>query len=209
MAECRVAAGCFLCAPESDLVFFDGLEAFALAGLGPVVPYYSVVACKAHVPSASDAQRDGIGVIDVLRRVVGEFNRQGKRCIIAEHGRVPVCAERIGHERHCYHAHLLVFPGVAMPTLDVSPMFGRVRHYHDLVEALTEAPNSGEYYLLSDNLEATLTYSEPLAVPRQFLRSLLAAEVGRPELADWRQNPARNAAVDYASALRRSFGRRA
>lgn len=199
------ARGCFLCAPDPELIFVRDANTFALAGLGPVVPYYSLVASTAHVPSASDGQSEGINLVAAVRRVVAGFNARGMQCVIAEHGRVPVCAERVGQERHCYHAHLLVFPGADLPTLDVSSMFGQVRRYSSIEDGLSNAPAHGEYYLLSDNTGATVVHSQPRYVPRQFLRSLLAAEVGRPELADWRKTPARQSALDYAVQLRRFF----
>src|SRR5438046_6805643 len=62
---------CFLCEPSRDLVFFACDDFFALAGLGPVVDGYSVLAAKTHLKSMADMpsqlaqKRDA--VVQVLR----------------------------------------------------------------------------------------------------------------------------------------------
>ena len=45
---------CFLCSPSEDLQFFESENFFALAGLGPVVDGYCVIAAKAHSRSMAD-----------------------------------------------------------------------------------------------------------------------------------------------------------
>ena len=45
---------CFLCEPSRDLVFLDRKGFIALAGLGPLVSGYSLIAAKAHVRSMAD-----------------------------------------------------------------------------------------------------------------------------------------------------------
>lgn len=200
------AHGCFLCEPDQELVFLRGEDSIALSGLGPIVPHYGVVASRAHIPSAADAQRAGLNIAATARRLVEAFNARDMRCVVAEHGRVPVCAERIGQERHCYHAHLLVFPGAKLPDMDVTAIFGSTNTYPTFDEALRHAPVDGEYYLLSDNLEETIVHTVPHGVPRQFLRALIAANEGRPELADWRAYPDQEIALKYAAELRKLFG---
>ena len=45
---------CFLCAPLKDLIFARCDSAFALTGLGPILPGYTVVAATQHSASAAD-----------------------------------------------------------------------------------------------------------------------------------------------------------
>lgn len=206
MTEEQAVRGCFLCEPDRLLVFSRTAECVAMCGLGPVVPYYSLVATNAHIRSASDAIREGVDILAAVKHVVSGFNARGFECIIAEHGRVPVCAERIGHERHCYHAHMLIFPDARWPTIDVEHIFHKTYIFNDMEAALIGAPVNNEYYLLSRNLEKTVLYCEPKAAPRRFLRALVASEEGVPEKADWRINPDREAALGYARELRSAFG---
>ena len=47
-------SACFLCAPESTLVYHRDSPIFAMAGIGPVVDGFSVIAHERHVLSMAD-----------------------------------------------------------------------------------------------------------------------------------------------------------
>jgi diadenosine tetraphosphate (Ap4A) HIT family hydrolase len=80
---------CFLCSPAPDLVFLESENFYALAGLGPVVDGYCVVAAKAHfrsmadIPEALHGERGGF--LTVLR---SKLSARYGACLITEHGRV-------------------------------------------------------------------------------------------------------------------------
>jgi diadenosine tetraphosphate (Ap4A) HIT family hydrolase len=45
---------CFICSPSPELVFLESKNFYALAGLGPVVDGYCIIAAKSHVKSMAD-----------------------------------------------------------------------------------------------------------------------------------------------------------
>src|SRR5689334_15782005 len=104
---------CFLCAPAADLMYASNGRAFALCGLGPIVPGYSLVATKQHTASAADAVADSTELPKFAEQIRGLLASRYGNCLITEHGRVPVCFDPSGtSDPHCYHAHFLLFPGV-------------------------------------------------------------------------------------------------
>src|SRR5438270_12911388 len=110
MGEMPVA-GCFLCEPDPDLIFAESGSARALCGLGPISDGYSLVATRGHISSAADALPAlGKGFLDFTASVRNALVDRFGSCLLSEHGRVPLCAQDVAADRHCYHAHFLLFP---------------------------------------------------------------------------------------------------
>src|ERR1700727_2523941 len=94
---------CFLCLPSPELLFLESENFYALAGLGPVVDGYCVIAAKSHVKSMADVpavlsdERDAFVTL-VRNKLIAMHGT----CLITEHGRMTVCAAE--HDYHCFHA---------------------------------------------------------------------------------------------------------
>lgn len=199
---------CFLCNPDTGLLYLTIGDCFALVGLGPLVSGYSVVSTRSHVRSAADLEpgkRKEFTEFSQSIRI--ELARMFGSCIIAEHGRMPVCFRQTGlSEPHCYHAHFLLFPGV--PSVDglAVPYFRSIQVYSDLKGALDRALElEGEYYLLSSAPDRFLVMEDPVRHVRQFSRALVAAAVGKPHLADWQEHPNLDDALANATRLKALF----
>src|SRR5436309_13059360 len=106
-------SGCFLCEPEPWRVVFRGNRVRALAGFGPLVPGYIIVAPIAHVPTVAELNdvsfAEFVTVFDIL---VDSLHRQfGPGYTAYEHGRIGSClvAEMRGDvSTFCYHAHRVI-----------------------------------------------------------------------------------------------------
>jgi hypothetical protein len=59
-----------------------------------------------------------------------------------------------------------------------------------------------EYALISPTPDAFNVLSGPLHIPRQLARVLVANDVGKLQLADWRDHPSREQAEQIARDLR-------
>jgi diadenosine tetraphosphate (Ap4A) HIT family hydrolase len=196
---------CFLCLPPSDLLFLDSQNFYALAGLGPVVDGYCLMAAKPHVKSMADlppalfAERAGFVslVRDKLAAMYGS-------CLITEHGRMAIC-ETDEHDHHCFHAHLLVFPGVPDISVLAESYFAASQVFTSLETALAQAAGHPEYLLISPDPNRFLVYSTPLNAPRQLARYLVAWKTGNSHLADWKTWPQRERAIAIAETLRSAF----
>jgi diadenosine tetraphosphate (Ap4A) HIT family hydrolase len=197
------ASACFLCALPGDLVIFEDEDFVCLAGLGPLVEGYCLVATRPHVKSMADlparliSKRDAL-VSRVRRRLTEEY----QRCLVTEHGRMVVCDDGT-FDAHCYHGHFLLFPG----THDISPAastyFGKRQSFSDLAAAMAHAATCDEYTLISPDPNHFNIFSVPLNLPRQFSRILVAANLGKLADAHWGDHPQRDRALAIASNLRR------
>jgi hypothetical protein len=123
---------------------------------------------------------------------------------VAEHGRVPICDFLTDNaDGHCYHAHLLVFPG-APPLLASARLQTEYWGRGESLSMALDIAATKEHYLLIGDAEAP--GFDVLAPPdppvRQFARSLVATATSRPELTDWRKFPDEAVAWRYAAALR-------
>ena len=193
---------CFLCAPDHTLIFAKSLSSVALSGLGPVVEGYSVVATRAHIRSYADAPLDQ-GVTTFAEKIRSTLIARFGSCVMTEHGRLPVCARPAGTEEHCFHAHFLLFPGAPNIVASSGPHFEESIITADLGEALDVARRCAEYFLVSATPKEFVVMSRPRDLMRQFARYKIAEAIGKPELADWVQNPQRPRAEREAATLRK------
>lgn len=198
---------CFLCDPSSRLVVQKFSCTYAMVGLGPLSPLYCIFATLAHSRSMSQA-------IQSCPQVALEFEIFRQRLehlhgpvIISEHGNVPVCRDGGDqHEQHCFHAHFLVFGSTIDIRDRLSTYFRLADHFCNLTEALRNVRSNETYVLLSPSANEFSLYREPLNVPRQLVRMLVAHSLDEMHLADWRDAPNRELAEKRATELRRTFG---
>src|SRR5712692_1420988 len=122
--------GCFLCNPETGLVYWNDRTNIALCGLGPIVKGYSVVAPRSHVRSAADAAAgEAVEFLAFASEVRAKLSELYGPCLLTEHGRLPVCVDVSGTtDPHCYHAHFLMFPGVSTLEDKARSYFAHVKY---------------------------------------------------------------------------------
>ena len=195
---------CFLCAPPSDLVFRESEHFIALAGLGPVVDGYCVVAAKAHTRSMADIPRSlelqRSSFVNGLRQ---ELTAKFGSCLVTEHGRMAVCGSD-EHDHHCFHAHFLFFPGAPDIAQEAVSYFLTVRDFDALEDALQAGSLLEEYFLVSPTMDRYSIFATPLNAPRQLARVLVASRMGNLEQADWKLHPNREASLRIADTLRQT-----
>lgn len=185
-AALPAAGECFLCQPDSRLVYLRNPAGTALCGLGPLTPGYTVVGAASHVRSSADSLASSRAFVDFAVGVREVLAKRFGGCLLTEHGRMPVCHGRVGiAEGHCYHAHFLLFPS-APPILGLAvPYFSAVSEHRDLFSALEAAAQSNEeYFLVSPSAAQVVLMKRPVRMMRQFSRCLVAAALGRAEDAD-------------------------
>jgi hypothetical protein len=146
----------------------------------------------------------GTEFVDFATRVRNLLSDRFGSCLLTEHGRMPVCHGVVGAaERHCFHAHFLLFPSAPSILGLAVPYFASVTQHTDLRSALLEAARTNqEYFLVSPTPDQVFVMQRPIRMMRQFSRCLVAAAVGRPSHADWQAKPDVELARKYASDLR-------
>jgi hypothetical protein len=196
------SADCFLCTPDASLVYTGNDSAFALCGLGPIVSGYSVVGARAHVRSCADAAVATPELIALTKWVRQNLAERYQSCLLTEHGRLPVCVKPTVADRHCLHAHFLLFPGVPDIAEEARGYFAEVQVTPTLEQALAIARAHEEYFLLSPRTDSFYVMTRPGRLIRQFARLLVAEAVGQPERANWARYPDRERAEATAAELR-------
>ncbi len=202
-----MANECFLCNPDPDLVYWSDSENIAMCGLGPILTGYSVVATRKHVRSATDAAAgEAPTFLAFASKARAKLEISFGQCLLAEHGRVPVCVDPSGTaDPHCYHAHFLLFPGAPSIEEEAKTYFAKVRNVASLNQAMTIAAACNEYFLLSPTVQRFLVMTRPGRLIRQFVRLLVSEAMGVPELANWRIHSRREEAASMVYQLRTLF----
>ncbi len=199
---------CFLCNPPNDLVYARSEHAIALAGLGPLLPGYTVLGAVAHSGCAADlAEGPRQDLLSHAQRIRGTLSATFGRTLVTEHGRYPVCDFINNTSPHCYHAHFLMFPAAPdVPESDAAKHFERAESFAALADALNYARENTEYFLFSPEESRFVVFTKPREYVPQLARLLVASKLGIPLQANWRQFPRRAEACHTAANLRTVCG---
>lgn len=190
---------CFLCQPDSGLIVAEHRSIFSMAGLGPITSRYLLIATSVHVDSFADMYLQDQGIAKEIEALRAIHQHGTNPLLMVEHGRVPTC-QNVGDERdaHCFHAHFLLFQSTRCVEEKVSSYFLGSEVFNTLSSALQYASKHENYHLLSPHSERYLVYSGALNVPRQFFRMVVALAENQSELADWRDHPNMEKAIQIA-----------
>ena len=196
---------CFLCDPNSGWVWANSEHFFAMTALGPVVDGMSIVATRSHVKSMFDVSPE-------FTHELNSFTRTAKERLasiydvpihVTEHGRVGLCEEtKAMHDRHCFHAHRLLFPVRAdLADAMTDSVIGPVRA--DSFDHAREVAGHLVEYLYYESPDGqVLVGASQNSTPQQFFRAVVADSIGRPELRSWRAHPEHELVDDAAAKLR-------
>ena len=194
---------CFLCEPDPKLLVSSHDSVFTMVGFGPITSRYLIIATKSHIPSFADAVETSPCIVNHLLQSRADLSRAGIPLLFTEHGRVPMCRDdNDEHEPHCFHAHMLAFELKKNVRIDISSYFRCESAFSSLIAALTYSATQEQYFLYSPHPTLYVVYSEPLNVPRQFFRLIVAMEHDQPAYADWRIHPRKNEALAMAERER-------
>ena len=190
---------CFLCFPDQSLVFDSGKDGLALSGLGPLVDGYSVVATLQHADSLADLEttivRRYLDYTEYLRKA---FASQYGTCLVAEHGNSPLCYFDWSRDKHCFHPHFLLFPGVPDVTREARKRISNEQSFPSLWQAISASKGEQEYLLLSPSPNKVTIFYPDSMLPSQFSRTLVGAALGKLHLASWQKHPNKSDAQSNA-----------
>jgi hypothetical protein len=179
---------CFLCSPNTNLIYEEIDNAFLMAGLGSIVAGYSIVATREHIRYLSElSEKHYIQFIEFLiqsrKRLIGKYGS----CLLTEHGKMPMCDSEASE--HCYHPHFLMFPSAPDIVEVAKSSFESYRCYDNIRDALDYGLQLSEYCLISPSEEKHFIFNCSNSLPKQYLRMLVAEAYGRAGSANWREIP--------------------
>lgn len=195
---------CFLCRPSARLLIDCSRDHFTVAGLGPLVDGYVLVATKDHVERLGRSVEHASGFADYVQSIRALLAAECGGCLLTEHGNMPVCGIESEHSAHCFHPHVLLFPGRHHIRAEAERYFGgRVMEFTSLASAFEHGAQLQQYLLVSE-ADADFAVYEPVdGLPRQFARALVAESLATPERASWRDFPGIDLALENAARVRR------
>lgn len=182
---------CFLCRPNAALLVDVGVAGYAIAGLGPLVDGYAVVATHQHLhglAAASDELRLAYSryAAEIAQALAAKYGN----CFIVEHGNMAVCGVEPEGRAHCFHPHFLLVPDTRCNLIPFNEYFG-VGHqvFETLADAVAYGADRGQYVLAGRFPGPFSVFLPEGDLPRQFARALLAEQLGVEGLASWRGAP--------------------
>ncbi len=190
------SAGCRFCTlPEPERIVQADDSAVAMLSLGPLVEGYSLVlprrhiACVAEIPKAERAR-----FLSLVNDTATRLGETYGNLIAFEHGRATCSAP--SPVTHCHHAHLHLVP----TSIDLVKLLAAERDV-DLfsavpctsgdsictaIEAFWQTTNAtGKPYLIAMSASGAGVHFIEDALRPQYLRYLVARELGDSELANW------------------------
>jgi hypothetical protein len=201
---------CFLCRPNSRLLIDVSPWGYSLAGLGPMVVGYSVIATHQHVIGLKELSRTdlenycsyAISVADILSKKHG-------RCLILEHGNMAVCGIDSADRAHCFHPHFLLVPNDKCNTGPFDEYFKENKKwFKTLFEAVEYGAQQGQYVLAGTVSAGFNIYLPDGEVPRQFARGVVSEQLGLADKASWKDAPDLLLALANADELRLIFAKK-
>lgn len=197
---------CFLCAPNEQFVFHREGECYAMTGIGPIVPGYSVVATQTHAHSLSQLKSHALSeYLQYTTKIRNALSAEYGSCLLTEHGKMPICRSAVSTDSHCFHPHFLLFPNspdvVERATSQIKD-YVLTDNFYDAIEIGCRA----DQYLLVSPSEGHYIIFMPESLPNQYARLLVAEGVGNIELASWRDYPNTDMALEYRNKHKKLFG---
>jgi len=183
---------CLFCQPDESRVVARFENFYLMCGLGQIVEGYLILAAKRHVQSMLDLN-DSLAaqLVNVTREARTFVSDLYQPPIFLEHGRVASCAyhNMMQRDRHCYHAHQLIFPVSVDISRDMATAGFPTEQYDSWDEARQLMPSRAEYLYFQDSALRMHFARVRERCPRQFLRYMVAYHLGRPAEGDWRTFP--------------------
>jgi len=193
---------CFLCRPAARLLADVGPESFTMAGIGPLTPCYAIVSTIEHLDQLKDTaaiEKFAAYAAEIRRALINEYGS----CLLTEHGHSPLCTLADAQTIHCFHPHVLLFPGAPGIQDNAAQSFKNESNiFSSLSDALKYGRNLDQYFLVSDTPASFSVYPAGGGLPRQFARVLVAEQLGIVEQASWRDFPALQEAEKNAAHLK-------
>lgn len=191
------ATTCSYCDHLSPLILQEGRYTYITLAIGQIVEGYLQICTQKHRTAATGLYLEETRELEQMKAIVRASYDivYGCRGIAFEHGQAGSCqwgseaAENLGDL--CHHMHIHFLP----VSIDIRERIGRlcpecfvVRSLDELKQVRGDELRGGPYLYFEGVDETGYVYpTRKLVVPRQFLRSCVAEELGMPSRSDWKK----------------------
>lgn len=183
-----------------------------MAGLGPLVPGYIIVAPVAHVPTVAELDdvsfAEFLAVFDIL---VDSLHRQfGPGYTAYEHGRIGSClVAEMQHDvsTFCFHAHRVIIPQQSNCENIVAKCFSEVVSLESPSALRQLSPTAASQYVFyetgtKDRVRYRSVFMQPELITSQFMRRMLVISLNLKRDWNWAADPDYGTVIDTTCRLR-------
>ena len=178
--ECR-----FCYPPEPWRIIYSATHFNVQMGLGPLAEGYALILSRSHYSCCAGIPDQLAKEFDILTQLVAkaQISIYGAS-LIFEHGRSGACLPPGHGEDLCYHAHLHFLPVSVDLSAVVENAFATMTlpSWNAVRKQYADAAIP---YLLVQRDDQLIYAEVPQKIPRRYLRTALARELGEPEFEDW------------------------
>lgn len=182
--------GCRFCyLSDDEKVLMKTENFYVIPSIGSIVEGYLLLNTKYHINSYGNMDENLLYEFIIIKKEIKKIldNLFKKSCIFFEHGRAGVSTTFENTNKICYHAHLhCVATNVDLfkrICKDYKPII--LKEYKELLQLTKEYPD----YLYYENKKIMVFFPIDIYIRPQYLRSILAEELNKPNEADWRKVP--------------------
>jgi diadenosine tetraphosphate (Ap4A) HIT family hydrolase len=183
--------GCVFCEPEEHLIVEETKNFFVLKDPFPLTDGHIMITTKEHYGCAGEIPQEWLEELNSLCSLYSYKTRDAYGSVsLYEHGRAGVCHAYDADEadpNSCnhFHLHLLPFEHNLRSKLKETYKETIIADFQQLSD---EFYRLGNYIFYRNSYGDSHFYAvENKAVPPHLMRTLIAEEIGNPDLADWQK----------------------
>jgi diadenosine tetraphosphate (Ap4A) HIT family hydrolase len=179
---------CTFCGPNAEEVLFKSNNFYLMLSYGPITPGYLLLNSYRHFDCCGSIDECLANEFDFLvaavRRILTEVYGH---CLFYEHGKAGSCLGQSETNIHCFHAHMHCVP-VNIKMNDLIDQTLRAVPLDSLSDLRQQyKSNFGPYLFVDDGRK--YMYAVDKEIRSQYLRSIVATELGTDELWNWAAYP--------------------
>ena len=195
----RTAQTCSYCDHIEPLILQEGIHTYVTIAIGQIVEGYTQICTQEHRTSAASLSDDEAKELIKMKQVVRASYEDvyGCRGIAFEHGQAGsslwIASSEQNTQNLCYHTHIHFVPvrvDIRHLIEECIPQYFVVNDIWELRMFRKNVLQEEAYLYFEGENEVGYVYPvENRTIPRQFLRTCLAKELGLSERADWMTYP--------------------
>jgi hypothetical protein len=194
------ASTCSYCDHLDPLILLEGKDTYITLAIGQIVEGYVQVCAQKHRTGVTALNLEEALEFSQMKSLVRQAFREvyGTTGIAFEHGKAGSCLWGEAEAQKnitelCYHCHVHMVP----VDVDIRPRISALLPIEYQVGSIEQmkvfrelALDGSPYLYFEDSLERGFLYPvDDARIPRQFLRTCVALELGLAERADWIAHP--------------------
>lgn len=190
-----MAESCSYCDRIEPLILQKGFYTYITLAIGQIVEGYLQVCASSHRTSATGLYTHETQELVMMKAIIRKAYEEvyGNKGVAFEHGEAGSCLwgeDKMKNMRNlCHHTHIHFIPVVVDIRYQIKKYLPDEIKINSILElkSIRETELKGDSYLYFENVDE-VGYVYPVnnrPIPRQFLRTCIAEELGVPEKSDW------------------------